>query len=217
VVVKRHGAGRPVLVAGVPAASRPAPVRSQEVVITTDDPLLDAADATLAVRARDGDVHAYEVIARRHGPLMRVYAARLLGSDLESDDVVQDAFMTAWRRLADLDDPSRVRNWLMRIVSNKAVDRLRVRRDHDDVDRLEVSAPRHETPERVVEARLQLDAMWSALDQLPLDQRRCWLLRETADYSYADIAEALDLPVSTVRGKIARARVFLMTEMEAWR
>jgi RNA polymerase sigma-70 factor (ECF subfamily) len=179
--------------------------------------LLVAADATLAVRARDGDVHAYEVIARRHGPLMRVYAARLLGSELESDDVVQDAFLTAWRRLADLDDPSRVRNWLMRIVSNKAVDRLRVRRDHDDVDRLEISAPRHETPERVVEARLQLDAMWAALDKLPLDQRRCWLLRETADYSYADIAEALDLPVSTVRGKIARARTFLITEMEAWR
>ena len=182
-----------------------------------DDPLLEAADATLAVRARDGDVHSYEVLARRHGPLMRVYAARLLGSDAESDDVVQDAFLTAWRRLVDLDEPARVRNWLMRIVSNKAIDRLRVRRDHDDVDSWDPPAPQHDGPERVVEARLQLDAMWAALDKLPLDQRRCWLLRETADYSYAEIAEALDLPVSTVRGKIARARAFLITEMEAWR
>ena len=105
----------------------------------------------------------------------------------------------------------------MRIVGNRSIDRLRVRRDHDDVDAYERPAPRSEAPDRQVETRLQLDAMWSALDKLPLDQRRCWLLRETAGYSYAEIAQALDLPTSTVRGQIARARVFLMGEMEAWR
>ncbi|TWX38873.1 sigma-70 family RNA polymerase sigma factor [Frigoribacterium sp. ACAM 257] len=171
----------------------------------------------MAVRARDGDVHAFEVVARRHGPLMRVYAGRLLGTDLESDDVVQDAFLTAWRRLSDLEDPSRLRPWLMRIVSNKSIDRLRVRRDHDDIDAHDAPASRAAGPERVVESRLQLDAMWTALDKLPLDQRRCWLLRETGGWSYAEIAEALQLPVSTVRGQIARARKFLLHEMEAWR
>ncbi|MCJ0702357.1 sigma-70 family RNA polymerase sigma factor [Frigoribacterium sp. CFBP9039] len=195
----------------------PRTARHEEVVITTDDPLLDAGDALLAARARDGDVHAYEVLARRHGPLMRVYASRLLGSDLESDDVVQDAFLTAWRRLGDLENPAQVRNWMMRIVSNKSIDRLRARRDHDDIDQRDPAAPRSQSPDRVVEARLQMDAMWTALDKLPLDQRRCWLLRETAEYSYAEIAEALGMSVSTVRGRIARARTFLMTEMEAWR
>lgn len=181
------------------------------------DPLSSATDATLAVRARDGDVHAFEVVARRHGPLMRVYAGRLLGTDLESDDVVQDAFLTAWRRLSDLEDPSRLRPWLMRIVSNKSIDRLRVRRDHDDIDAHDAPASREAAPDRVVESRLQLDAMWTALDKLPLDQRRCWLLRETGGWSYAEIAEALQLPLSTVRGQIARARKFLLHEMEAWR
>jgi len=182
-----------------------------------DDPLLDATDGTLAVRARDGDVHAFEVLARRHGPLMRVFAGRLLGSDLETDDVVQEAFLTAWRRLGDLEEPAHLRAWLMRIVSNRSIDRLRVRRDHDDVDEREPAAPRSQAPDRVVEARLQVDAMWTALDKLPLEQRRCWLLRETAGYSYAEISEALGLPLSTVRGQLARARYFLMTEMEAWR
>ena len=182
-----------------------------------DDPLLRASDATLAARAVDGDIAAFEQLARRHGSLMRVYAAKLLGSEAESDDVVQEAFLTGWRRLGDLDSPAHIRNWLMRIVSHKAIDRMRVRRRHDDIDDWDPPAPAEDSPERIVEARLQLDAVWEALDRLPPDQRRCWLLRETAGYSYQEIADALDLPVSTVRGLLARARRFLLHELEAWR
>ena len=52
---------------------------------------------------------------------------------------------------------------------------------------------------------------------LPEDQRRCWTLRELAECSYGQIAEELDLPVSTVRGLLARARKTLLREMEEWR
>jgi RNA polymerase sigma-70 factor (ECF subfamily) len=190
---------------------------NQEHVIVEQDPLLEASDATLASRAADGDVRSFEVLARRHGPLMRVYAAKLLGSDVESDDVVQEAFLTGWRRIADLDSPTYVRGWLMRIVTNKAIDRIRVRRDHVDVTELDPPARAAASPERIVEARMQLDAVWQALDKLPIDQRRCWLLRETAGYTYQEIADTLQIPVSTVRGLLARARSFVLHEMEAWR
>ncbi|MFP7760820.1 RNA polymerase sigma factor [Marisediminicola sp. LYQ134] len=181
------------------------------------DPLVDAGDATLVARARDGDIDAFEVLARRHGPLMRAYAARLLAGDPEADDIVQDAFLTAWRRLGDLESPGQVRGWLMTIVSNKSMDRLRSRRDHDSIGAWTPTTSHAHGPERVVEARLQLDAVWLALDKLPTEQRQCWLLRETGGHSYAEIAEALGLSVSTVRGSIARARKFLLHEMEAWR
>lgn len=148
---------------------------------------------------------------------MRVYAAKLLGSDVESDDVVQEAFLTGWRRIGDIDSPAHVKNWLMRIVTRRAIDRIRVRREHDDIDDIDARAPAATNPERVVEARLQLDAVWQAIDRLPADQRRCWLLRETAGYSYQEIAEALELPLPTVRGLLARARRFVLHEMEAWR
>jgi RNA polymerase sigma-70 factor (ECF subfamily) len=182
-----------------------------------DDPLLRAEDATLVVRAVEGDVRAFEVLARRHGPVMRVYAEQMLGSNVESDDVVQDSFLTGWRRLSDLNDPARFRPWVMQIVTRKALDRLRRRRHHDDVDTVQHPAEVARQPERIVETRMQLDAMWTALDRLPADQRRCWLLRETAGYSYQQIADELELPVSTVRGLLARARRFLTVEMEAWR
>ncbi|GAA4666425.1 RNA polymerase sigma factor [Frondihabitans cladoniiphilus] len=181
------------------------------------NPLEEAADATLASRAMDGDTHAFEVLARRHGPLMRVYSAKLLNSDIESDDVVQEAFLTGWRQIDQLDSPAHVRNWMMRIVTRKAIDRIRVRRTHDDIDDWDPPAPAETSPERVVIARLQMDAVWDALDKLPSDQRRCWLLRETAGYSYQEIGDSLGLPLSTVRGLLSRARRFLLTEMEAWR
>ncbi|WP_367948449.1 RNA polymerase sigma factor [Rathayibacter sp. VKM Ac-2835] len=200
----------------LPDEARPDEARPDDVR-PDDDPLLRASDATLAARAVDGDIAAFEQLARRHGALMRVYAAKLLGSEAESDDVVQEAFLTGWRRLGDLDSPAHIRNWLMRIVSHKAIDRIRVRRRHDDIDDWDPPAPAEHSPERIVEARLQLDAVWEALDRLPPDQRRCWLLRETAGYSYQEIADALELPVSTVRGLLARARRFLLHELEAWR
>ncbi|NQX13875.1 RNA polymerase sigma factor [Microbacteriaceae bacterium VKM Ac-2855] len=181
------------------------------------DRLQDASDATLVKRALDGDVSAFEVLARRHGPVMRVFAAKMLGSDIESDDVVQEAFLTGWRRLPELEDHRRVRNWLMRIVSNRAIDRIRVRHEHEDVTEHDPGTSPAQDPSRIVEDRLQLDAVWVALDKLPTTQRRCWLLRETAGYSYTEIADALDLPVATVRGQLARTRKFLLHELEAWR
>ena len=104
---------------------------------------------------------------------MRVYSAKLLGSDIESDDVVQEAFLTGWRQISELDSPAHIRNWLMRIVTRKAIDRIRVRREHDDIDDWDPPAPATTNPERIVETRLQLDAVSEALDRLPADQRRC--------------------------------------------
>jgi RNA polymerase sigma-70 factor (ECF subfamily) len=182
-----------------------------------DVSLADAEDATLVVRAADGDVRAFEVLARRHGPLLRVFAAKMLRSNDESDDVVQESFLIGWRQLDALETPARFRAWMTQIVTRKALDRIRSRRHHDDVDTIDPPAAGAHSPERIVEARLQLDAVWQALDKLPDDQRRCWLLREASGYSYQEIAEALELPVSTVRGLLARARRFLLQEMEAWR
>ncbi|MBC7725604.1 MAG: RNA polymerase sigma factor [Burkholderiaceae bacterium] len=177
----------------------------------------DADDRTLAGRATDGDVRAFEVLVRRHGPLMRAYATRVLGSNAESDDVVQEAFIAAWRQLPDLEELGGVKGWLMRIVSNKSIDRVRARRNHLDVTEYDPEAPAAQSPARVAEAHSATDALSAALAGLPEGQRRCWLLKEVAGYSYDGIAAELEIPVSTVRGLLARARKSLMQEMEAWR
>ena len=179
--------------------------------------LSEADDGTLAGRAADGDIRAFEMLVRRHGPLMRAYARRILGSTDEVDDVVQETFITAWQQLPSLADGAAVKSWLMRIVSRKSIDRIRARRLHDDIDDHERPAPEAESPERVAEADSRAVAASEALDSLPAEQRRCWILKELGGYSYDDIAAELDLPTSTVRGLLSRARKNMIMKMEAWR
>lgn len=179
--------------------------------------LTDLDDAVLAGRSSDGDVRAFEVLIRRYTPLLRAYARRTLGSTDELDDVVQETFITAWDRLDRLEDRSKVKSWLMRILSRKCIDRIRARRFHDDVTEIEVEAPSDDAPERVAEARSREDAVETALAELPEAQRRCWLMKEVLEYSYDQIAEELDLPVSTVRGLLSRARKNMIRLMEGWR
>ena len=60
-------------------------------------------------RAVDGDVRAFEVLVRRHGPLIRMYIMRILGAKSEVDDVVQETFITSWAKLPNLENPAVVR------------------------------------------------------------------------------------------------------------
>jgi RNA polymerase sigma-70 factor (ECF subfamily) len=180
-------------------------------------PLAEAPDGILAGRAADGDVRSFEVLVRRHGPLMRAYASRILGSAGESDDIVQEAFITAWDQLPTVKDLDAVKSWLMRITSRKAIDRIRSRRDHAPLDEVDPAAPVSETPHQRVELSSQWDSLSGALARLTDSQRQCWLLREMGGYSYDEIAEELEIPSSTVRGLLARARRTLVEEMEEWR
>jgi RNA polymerase sigma-70 factor, ECF subfamily len=182
-----------------------------------EDALPQFTDAVLAGRAADGDVRAFEVIVRRYAPLLRAYARRTLGSTDELDDVVQETFITAWQRLDGLHDRDRLKPWLMRIVSHRCIDRIRARRPHDDVDELDVPGPDVLSPERVAVAGSRRAALEAALAQLPEPQRRCWLMKEVLEYRYEEIAEELDVPASTVRGLLSRARKNMIRLMEAWR
>lgn len=179
--------------------------------------LEQADDRMVAGRAMDGDVTAFAVLVRRYTPMMRAYTQRMLNATADVDDIVQETFVTAWQRFSELEDPSKVKSWLMRIVSRKAVDRIRALRPTLDVDDVEQAAPAHSAPERVVEARAGIEALGAALQQLPAAQRECWVLREMGGYSYEEIAAELDISVSTARGLLARARKFMIVRMEAWR
>lgn len=176
-----------------------------------------ADDRTLAGRAADGDISAFEILVRRYSPMMRAYAARLLSSNNEVDDVVQEALITVWEKLPTLDDCGAVRSWMMKIVSHKAMDRIRAHKRQTGLDDHDIAAPESISPAGITQTRSQLEALSRALSELPEQQRRCWVMKELGEYSYEDMADELDLPVTTVRGLLARARKNLIPRMEAWR
>ncbi|MDH6180121.1 RNA polymerase sigma-70 factor (ECF subfamily) [Microbacteriaceae bacterium SG_E_30_P1] len=179
-------------------------------------PLDSASDGILAQRAADGDTAAFEVLVRRHGPFLRAFAIRLTKSVADADDVVQDSLITAWAQLASLQDPSKVRAWLTSIVSRKATDSIRARRQSDELDE-EQPDDEGSTPDARAVASSRLEALSAVLDALPEGQRQCWVLKEMGGYSYEEIAERLGMSVATVRGKLARARATVVREMEVWR
>jgi RNA polymerase sigma-70 factor (ECF subfamily) len=148
---------------------------------------------------------------------MRAYAARMLGSTVESDDVVQETFVTAWSRIGELDDGAALKAWLLRILSRRCIDRMRRRRETVEFSEVRELETRSPSPDRAAEGSSALASLARALDQLPEAQRRCWLLREVGNYTYQEIADEMDLPVSTVRGYLARARRKLLEAMGDWR
>lgn len=179
--------------------------------------LRSASDELLAIRAADGDVAAFEVLARRHHRRLRAYAWRLTSSSADADDAVQNALVLAWQRLPTLREPAAVRSWLMRVVARCATDILRRRSPMDDIDAVVDVAASSPDPVRAAEVADAIEALGAALATLPTLQRLCWVLREVGGESYGGIAEQLGVPSSTVRGALARARTTLATAMEEWR
>jgi RNA polymerase sigma-70 factor (ECF subfamily) len=179
------------------------------------DSLTEADDRTIASRAADGDIRAFEILMRRYGSLMSAYAARIVRPS-DAEDVVQETFVTAWQDLPTLENLGSVRSWLITIVTRKSIDRLRSGREQESIDDHEFEDPSDGPAETAAASSLD-EALSSVLSTLPEDQRRCWVLREVAGYGYQEIAEQLDLPVSTVRGLLSRSRRTLVREMEAWR
>lgn len=175
-------------------------------------------DVTLVVRARDGDVRAYEQLVRRYqGPIFRV-AVRMLASRGDAEDVVQEVFLTAWRRLADLHEDAAFVGWLYRMVTNRCLNVIRARHATAAVDLAQQeSRGAGSRPERTVEVSEQLAAVTVALQRLTGEQRACWLLREVHGRSYEEIAQAVGVTTTAVRGRIARARAQLTEMMAPWR
>ncbi|MDI3243345.1 RNA polymerase sigma factor [Arthrobacter sp. AL08] len=181
------------------------------------DALAEASDGLLARRAGDGDMEAFEGLARRYGTMMRAYARRVLGSTTDVDDVVQEALIQAWNQIDGLRDASAVRPWLLRITGNRALDVLRRRKPHAPIEHFPGLPDPAPGPESSAVTTSGTRALENALAALPEEQRRCWVLRELGGQSYEDIAETLNISQATVRGRLARARTTLAREMEDWR
>lgn len=177
--------------------------------------LAAAADDLLVQRAVDGDVAAFRTLITRHAPIMRAYIARIVSSYTDADDILQDTYVVAWKKLPTLRDPSQAKPWMIRIATRRAFAHLK-KRPPETVFPADHAATGHD-PEETTIRNAQLRELSKALDALPEDQRQCWLLREVAGLSYQDIADAMGVTTGQARGKLARARVNITVRMEGWR
>ena len=183
--------------------------------------LADLDEATLVARAQDGDLDAFEVLVDIYQtPLFR-YAVRTVRDRHLAEDVIQESLLAAWRKLPTLSDPSALKAWLYQIVTFRCLDALRRRQSAPSlVDGLDWLAEEKQTghdPAAEFEHRERLQALQQVLAELPVELRLCWVLKELQGLSYDEIATALNVPVSTVRGRLARSRQQISERMVSWR
>lgn len=188
--------------------------------MTADAPRTEEepTDEALVAEARVGDPGAFEQLVLRYQAGLYRLAVRMLSDRQEAEDVVQDVFVTAWRRLPDLRDGQALGGWLYRVTTNRCLNRIRDRRSVpvEDLESLPDLRPGG-SPERAAEISAGLRALRAALARLTPEQRAVWVLRELHDRPYDEIAVAVGSTPTAVRGRLARARAELAEAMAAWR
>ncbi len=162
----------------------------------------------LVEKARGGNLFAFEEIVRRHERRVYAVAFRILRRHDAADDVAQEAFVRAWRNLADFDLGRPFAPWICRIAANLAVNEVRSPRAREEGlpqghDETPAGAPGPLEGVLDAEARRVLDA---AVAGLPLEQRAVFTLRVYEEQSYKEIAEGLGISPGTVMSRLARAR-----------
>jgi RNA polymerase sigma factor (sigma-70 family) len=179
----------------------------------TSHPQNSTEDELLAIRCQLGEPAAFEdLIARWHGPLW-TYVRRVVGDEDAAREVVQDVWIRVLRGIPKLRDGSKLRAWLFGIARRTVMDRLRERYAgplETEIDLSEVPADTWSSHEEH-----ELQQLEGALARLPTVERDVLTLFYLEDLTLADIAEALGVPVGTVKSRLFRARRVLRQEMDA--
>ena len=174
------------------------------------------SDAALVARARGGDGGAFETLVRRH--LRSAYAVALaqLGEEADAQDAVQDAFVTALKRIEECRKPDQFGSWLMSIVRNRARDHRRYRavRDALPLDSASQAADRADPSRDAENAELRTDLL-GAMDTLTELQREVILLYDMEGWSHKEIGLRLGISDGSARVHLFNARRALRERLHA--
>src|SRR5215475_6997659 len=140
-------------------------------------------------------------------PILHRYCARMTGSVLDGEDVVQEALFEAYRKLDKFDDSRPLKPWLFRIAHNRCIDFLRKRGVRIET---ETAATVPDVAETTDPSTLDLGrAVEQLVTSLPPKERACVLLKDVFDYSLEEIAELVDSTVGGVKAALNRGRAKL--------
>ena len=171
-------------------------------------------DELLFDALRQGDAYALTEVIQKHDSTVRSVVYSVLGKREELEDVVQQVWLTVWRRASSLKEPAHGKTWLYRLARNASIDagRAMTRRRgfwRQWVDRspdLPVEPGLIDKPMMLAE---QHQTVLEAVENLPAIYREPFVLRHLEDWSYKQISQTLDLTVNTVEVRLVRARRML--------
>lgn len=184
------------------------------------EPAVESSDAELVAAARAGDREAFGVLVDRHQRRVLAVAAGIAGDFHDAEDLAQEAFVRAFRSLDTLRDPARFAPWVGGIAAHVALDWIRGRRGRP-TPRQDLPEPAFEPglPERLdpPAAEAELALVREIALGLPDDLRVVLTLRAVQGLAYAEIAQALGIEESQVKGRLHRAREELRRRLGRYR
>src|SRR6267142_566337 len=174
---------------------------------------MSTSDEQMVERALSGDPEAFGEIVRRWERRIFALAFGMLGREEDARDATQETFLAAFRNLRAFRGEAKVSSWLHRIAVNKCITRQRrakVRSEsaletEEEKNAASFAAPIRYSPARVVEKLETTAAVRVAVNSLPLELRQVVVMKEFEELTFKEIAEALDLPLSTVKSRLYTA------------
>lgn len=187
----------------------------------------DVNEVDLVARLQAGDAAAFETLVRHFGGRMLVVARRMVGNAEDAEDVLQEAFISAFKAIGQFESQSKLGTWLHRIVANAALMKLRAKRRRPEtlIDDLlpKFLADGHQAEPAVDWGLTPDDAMINAesralirksIDELPEIYRTVLVLRDLEEFDTEATAQLLDITVSVVKTRLHRARLALRTLLD---
>ena len=170
-------------------------------------------DEHIVERALTGDAEAFGEIVQRWERRIFALTYGMLGREEDARDATQETFLAAFRNLRGFRGEAKVSSWLHRIAINQCITRQRrtkVRNeaaldDEQEKDAAKFSAPLKYSPALSVESRQTTRAVRLAVNSLPLELRQVVVMKEFEELTFREIADALDLPLSTVKSRLYTA------------
>ena len=174
----------------------------------------NAAALNIIRRAQAGDVDAFESLYREYSPHIYALCLRLMaGSRADATDLMQDAFIRAWRRLSTFRGESAFASWLHRLVVNAMLENARSerRRDARVLSIADTSLLPGAARSSGIELKMDMD---EAIASLPKGARIAFVLHDVEGYQHLEIAEQLGISVGTVKAQLHRARRLLRDRLQ---
>jgi len=171
------------------------------------------SDEQIVERALTGDAEAFGEIVQRWERRIFALAFGMLGREEDARDATQETFLAAFRNIRSFRGEAKVSSWLHRIAVNQCITRQRrakVRKEsgleeEEEKHAASFSAPLHYSPALVVEGRERSAAVRRAVNSLPLDLRQVIVMKECEELPFREMADALDIPLSTVKSRLYTA------------
>ena len=176
---------------------------------------LKQPDLSTIRKAKLGDEYAFAELVSEYEVMVYNYVSRMLGDPALAEDLTQEIFLRVHGGISNFSLRSRFTTWLFQIAKNRVFDELRSRERRLNIqDKLENSVRGVQSIDAPIEENELIAVIWEAIALLNADLKTALLMRDVLGFSYGEIAESLEITISTVKWRIYKAREDVLRTLE---